>query len=62
MEVSVDIRNQDGKTLSDTPRTAPLTATAVFDEQLRAADAEVQNIIAANLGRKVARSTRTPAP
>ena len=62
MVVSVDIRNQDGKNLADTPRTAPLSATAVFDEQLRAADAEVQNIIAANLGRKVTQTHRTPAP
>ena len=54
MDVSVDIRNQDGKTLSDTPRTTPLTSTAVFDVQLRAANAEVQNIIAANLGGKAA--------
>ena len=61
MQVSVDIRNQDGKTLADTPRTAPLTATTVFDEQLRAADAEVHNIIAANLGRKVAQGQPAPA-
>ncbi len=62
MVVSVDIRNQDGKSLADTPRSAPLSATAVFDEQLRAADAEVQNTITANLGRKVAQTHRTPAP
>ena len=61
MEVSVDIRNQAGKTLADTPRTAPLAATAVFDEQLRAADTEVHNIIAANLGRKVAPMPPAPA-
>ena len=61
MDVSVDIRQQDGKTLADTPRTAPLTATAVFDEQLQAADAEVHNIIAANLGRKVAQTPGTAA-
>ena len=60
MQVSVDIRNQDGKTLADTPRTAPLTATTVFDEQLRAADTEVHNIITANLGRKVAQVTPSP--
>ena len=60
MEVSVDIRNQDGKTLADTPRSAPLAATAVFDEQLRAADTEVHNIIAANLGRKVAPMPSAP--
>ena len=61
MDVSVDVRQQDGKTLADTPRTTPLTATTVFDAQLRAADTEVQNIIAANLGRKVTQAA-TAAP
>ncbi|NMM76500.1 HlyD family secretion protein [Acidovorax sp. SRB_14] len=61
MDVSVDIRNQDGKTLSDTPSTTPPQATEVFDAQLLAADAEVQAIIAANLGRKVAASARPAA-
>ncbi len=61
MDVSVDIRNQDGKTLSDTPSTTPPQATEVFDAQLRAADAEVQAIIAANLGRKVAAAARPAA-
>lgn len=56
MQASVDIRNQDGKTLADTPRTAPLAATAVFDAQLQAADAQVQHIIAAHLGRPPART------
>ena len=54
MDVSVDIRQQDGKMLSDTPSTTPPQATEVFDAQLRAADAQVQAIIAANLGRKAA--------
>ena len=56
MNVSVDIRQQDGKRLADTPRTTPPQSTGVFDEQLRAADAQVQTIIAANLGRHKALS------
>lgn len=56
MEVSVDIRPQDGKRLSDTPSTTPPQATTVFDTQLRAADTQVQAIIAANLGRTKALS------
>ena len=52
MDVKVDIADLSGKTLSDTARTTPVASTAVFDEQLKAADAEVANIIAANLGGK----------
>ena len=50
MVVKVDIADQSGKTLSDTPRTAPVASTTVFDAQPKAAHAEVANIIAANLG------------
>jgi len=52
MEVKVDTADQSGKTLADTQRTAPVAATTVFDEQFKAADDEVAQIIAANLGRK----------
>ena len=52
MEVKVDTADQGGKTLADTQRTAPVAATTVFDEQFKAADDEVAQIIAANLGRK----------
>ncbi|MNV01840.1 Multidrug export protein EmrA [compost metagenome] len=51
MEVKVDTADQSGKTLADTQRTTPVAATAVFDEQFKAADDEVAHIIAANLGR-----------
>lgn len=51
MEVKVDTANQSGKALADTQRTAPVTSTAVYDEQFNAANAEVAQIIAANLGR-----------
>jgi len=52
MEVKVDTADQSGKTLADTQRTAPVAATTVFDEQFKAADDEVAQIIAANLGRR----------
>jgi len=54
MEVKVDTADQSGKTLADTQRTAPVAATTVFDEQFKAADDEVAQIIAANLGRRAA--------
>ena len=74
MEVKVDTANQSGKALADTQRTAPVAATTVFDEQLKAADDDVARIIAANLGRKAqagnaptarnstAPTTASPAP
>ena len=62
MEVKVDIRDQGGKALADTPRSAPVAATPVFDEQLQAADEDVQKIIAANLGRKLALAGAVHSP
>ena len=59
MEVKVDTSDQSGKTLADTQRTAPVAATTVFDEQFKAADNEVAQIIAANLGRKAVARTQT---
>ena len=52
MEANVDIRDQEGKSLSDIPRTTPVAATTVFDDQMRDADAYVAKIISANLGRR----------
>ena len=48
--------------LADTPRSAPVAATPVFDEQLQAADEDVQKIIAANLGRKLALAGAVHSP
>jgi len=62
MEVKVDIRDQGGKALADTPRSAPVAATPVFDAQLQAADEDVQKIIAANLGRKLTLAGALHAP
>ena len=59
MEVKVDTADQSGKTLADTQRTTPVAATAVFDEQFKAADNEVAHIIAANLGRKATAAVAT---
>ena len=50
MEVTVDTRDQSGKPLADTPREGPAASTPVFDAPLKAADADVQRIIAAHLG------------
>ena len=57
MDVTVDTQDQSGKILSDTPRTSPLASSEVFDAQQRAAEAEVQKIIAASFGRKTAAAT-----
>ena len=59
MDVSIDIRDQSGRDLTNTPRTEPLTSTAVFDEPLRAADLRVAQIVAQNMGRKL---VQAPAP
>ena len=51
MEVSVDVSDASGKTLADVPRAQPVAQTAVFDVLAAAADAEVAQVIRANLGR-----------
>ena len=61
MEVTVDTADQSGKTLADAPRSAPAAATAVFEAQARAADAEVQRVLAASLGGRVAAASAVPA-
>ncbi|WP_157264767.1 efflux RND transporter periplasmic adaptor subunit [Azohydromonas aeria] len=58
MDVTVDVRNQDGKVLADTPRAAPASAAAsdgagahpAPTPHEREAEADVQRIIDANLG------------
>jgi membrane fusion protein (multidrug efflux system) len=51
MDVKVDVTQQDGKTLADAPRPSASVQTAVFASQDAGAEADVQRIIAANLGR-----------
>ncbi len=52
MDVTVDTADQSGKTVADTQRSTPLTATTVFDAQMQAAEAAVQRTISANLGKQ----------
>jgi len=59
MEVSVDVSNEDGRRLSDTPPQTAVASTAVFDSIERDANAEVARIVAANGGGKF--TTGTPA-
>lgn len=47
MEVTVDTQDQSGKVLSEAVRTAPVAQTSVFDTQDRAAQSEVQRVMAA---------------
>lgn len=46
MEVKVDVREQGGAALADTPRTAPVAQTAVYDGTLDQAEERIQRIIA----------------
>jgi membrane fusion protein (multidrug efflux system) len=58
MDATVDVTNQDGKTLADAPRAATVAQTTpVFTAQDGAAEAEVHRIIAANLGGKAGAGT-----
>ncbi len=52
MDVTVDTADQKGKTLNDTPRSAPSVVTNVFDAQSQSADQRVERIIATHSGRQ----------
>ena len=62
MDVTVDTRDQSGKMLADLPRTTPAASTPVFEAQERAAEAEVQRVLAASLGRKPGTGNTTATP
>ncbi|AVP56677.1 efflux RND transporter periplasmic adaptor subunit [Pulveribacter suum] len=51
MNVEVDTRQQDGPSLAEAPRSAPLAQTRVFDQLEDGAEEEVARIIDANLGK-----------
>jgi membrane fusion protein (multidrug efflux system) len=51
MDAEVDVSEQGGKALADAARPAPVAQTHVFNMLDKGADAEVQRVIAANLGR-----------
>jgi len=53
MNVKVDVADESGRTIADTPRTqaqGAVASTTVYDSQQRDADAEVARIVAANGG------------
>ena len=57
MDVTVDVRDQDGKMLTEVQRTAAASQTTVYDTVDKDADKLVNGIISANLGKAAA-----PAP
>jgi membrane fusion protein, multidrug efflux system len=59
MEATVDTRVQDGQRLADASAHGPVSSTPVFEAQQRAADAEVQRVLARALGRKLATTVAT---
>ncbi|WP_394790895.1 efflux RND transporter periplasmic adaptor subunit [Rhodoferax sp.] len=64
MNATIDITRQDGKMLADAPRSGVLATLTTPDEQ--AANAEVQRVISANVGRatavaRVGKSVEAPA-
>jgi membrane fusion protein, multidrug efflux system len=50
MEATVDISQQDGKTLADAPRASEIAQTQTFGTQDDGAEAEVRRVIAMNSG------------
>jgi membrane fusion protein (multidrug efflux system) len=56
MEATVDVHDQNGKTLADVPSQSASTQTAAFDDIDKEGEALVQRIIAANLGHPASKS------
>lgn len=61
MDAEIDISSKSGKMLADAPRAAALTQTAVYSQLDRGADAEVDRIVAANLGRSAPATANAPS-
>ena len=53
MVAEIDVTQKDGKSLADAPRTTAFAQTQVYAVSDRGADAEIDRIISANLGRPV---------
>lgn len=51
MDAEIDITQKTGKMLADAPRSTAFAQTQVYSQLDRGADAEVERIVAANLGR-----------
>ncbi|MFZ4285093.1 efflux RND transporter periplasmic adaptor subunit [Variovorax sp. HJSM1_2] len=54
MDATVDVSQKDGKSLAEAPRAAPVASTSVYATIDSGADAEVNRVISANLGRPLA--------
>ncbi|MGJ7611554.1 MULTISPECIES: HlyD family secretion protein [unclassified Variovorax] len=61
MDAEIDISSKSGKMLADAPRPTALTQTAVYSKLDHGADAEVDRIVAANLGRSAPAAADVPA-
>jgi membrane fusion protein (multidrug efflux system) len=61
MDAEIDISSKSGKMLADAPRATALTQTAVYSQLDRGADAEVDRIVAANLGRSAPATAAVPS-
>jgi membrane fusion protein, multidrug efflux system len=61
MNVDVDVHNQNGGTLAQAHTAAPVEETLVYSSLDKGADAEVQRVIAANLGGRGTAATRPQA-
>lgn len=63
MDAEIDVTQKGGKMLADAPRASALAQTQVYSRLDQGADAEVQRIIAANMGRggALASTARRPA-
>jgi len=60
MNAEVDVRQQDGKTLADAPRSAASASVQTLAAQDGAADETVRRVIAANLGKR--KDATSPGP
>ena len=61
MDAEIDVQKKDGKALADAPRDSALIQTQVYSKLDDGAEAEVQRIIAANLGQDVPRKAAPAA-
>jgi membrane fusion protein, multidrug efflux system len=62
MNVDVDVHNLDGRTLAEAKAAAPVDETLVYASLDKGADAEVQRVIAANMGGRTAAATKQSTP
>ncbi|WP_431129897.1 efflux RND transporter periplasmic adaptor subunit [Variovorax paradoxus] len=61
MDAEIDISQKGGKMLADAPRATAMSQTQVYSKLDQGADAEVDRIVAANLGRGAPAGSAAPA-